>query len=519
MVNILSRAALAAFLVSAIQFAFAVPAFAGGPELVIYHTNDVHGYAFEERDGEGRLVRIGYDRLKAIVDQDPAPRKLLLDAGDVLHGQSFATAKRGELIGVVLSMAGYDALAVGNHDFDYGYLRLLDISNKYRLNFLAANITGKNGQPLLPPYLMRSWGDFKVGIFGLTTPMTKRATDPRNVADLDIKDPVAEAKAAVKSLKDEGADFIVAVTHVGSEAYCEPMSQLIAKSVPGIDVVIDGHSHSKISVPIERSDGSRSLVASTGSYFENIGRIEVDKSDGGGYSVSASLIPAASPEIESAVPDPAMRGAMDSLNAELASELNQVVMKAPFDIDGSRQTVRRSSTNFGRLLCASIRDATGADAAMLNGGSIRDSFAKGDVTKGQFISALPYGNYVYAITITGEDLLAALNYGLGQPGSGAFPQFWGMEVETSKREVSAPDGTKSEALAAKTVTVGGKPLDANMEYTLAITDFMHSGGDGYLMFEKYPYREFSTLENIFNAYMSKLDPAELQAVSDATVMR
>jgi 5'-nucleotidase len=180
--------------------------------------------------------------------------------------------------------------------------------------------------------------------------------------------------------------------------------------------------------------------------------------------------------------------------------------------------VRRSSTNLGRLVCAALVDATGADAALLNGGSFRDSIAAGEVTKGQFLTVFPYSNYVYLVDVSGEDLLAALRHGLGQPGAGAFPQFWGLEVETRMREATAPDGTKSEVPAPETVMIGGEPLDPKADYTVAINDFLYSGGDGYTMFGKYPYREFATLEEIFRAYMTEKDDTMLQAVSDANIL-
>jgi 2',3'-cyclic-nucleotide 2'-phosphodiesterase (5'-nucleotidase family) len=510
---------LAALLLAAAAFTSSAPAGAAGHDLVIYHTNDVHGYAFAERGPEGRLIRIGYDRLKALVDADPSPHKLLLDAGDVLHGQAFATARRGELMGVILSLAGYDALAAGNHDFDYGYKRLLEISARYRLNFLAANVLQKNRGAILPPYGLHWWSDLKVGIFGLTTPGTRTSTDPRNIAGLEINDPVEAAKAVVKRLQTEGADLIVAVTHMGSEPYCQPMSQTIAEQVPGIDIIIDGHSHSKVIIPLERGDGSHALVVSTGAYFENIGRITVDKNDSGGYSFAASLLAADSPEIEAITPDPAMAAALNLLKAELDTELSRVIMNIPFELDGSRQKVRYSSTNLGRLVCAALTDATGAEAALLNGGAFRGSISRGEVTKGQFLTVFPYGNYVYLLTVSGQDLLAALNHGLGLPGAGAFPQFWGLEVEAEKGELSDPNGGKREVLVPRSVTIGGKPLELEARYRLAVNDFIYAGGDGYTMFGKYPYQEFATLEEIFRAYMTEKDAATLQAVSDSQVLR
>ena len=478
-------------------------------DLVIFHTNDVHGYAFEEKNASGDLTRVGYDRLKAIADAEESPRKLLLDAGDVLHGQAFATARRGEMAAIILSMVGYDALAAGNHDFDYGQDRLLDLAGKYRLNFLAANVTraNKKGVSILPAYLVKNFGDMKVGIFGLSTPETPTTTDPRNVIGLQFTDPIASAKNMVKLLKGEGVDLIIAVTHMGSEPYCKPMSQTIAAEAPGIDLIIDGHSHSEAIINVKRRDGGETLVVSSGFYFQNLGRVDIDRKKGGGFTFSAQILPASS--LAAFDPDPAMREAMDVLKSELEKELEQVVMNLPFDLDGSREKVRSSSTNLGRVICASLVEATGADAAMLNSGSIRDSIASGDVTKGQMLSVLPYGNYVYLIEITGKDLLSALNHGLGQPGSGAFPQFWGMEVIAKETALTGTDGPKN-ALAADSVKIGGYPVKDDAKYVLAINDFMHSGGDNYEMLTKYEYREFATMEEIFRNFVTERDKSTLR---------
>ena len=492
-------------------FLFPVLAFGAIHDLVIYHTNDVHGYAFEARDRDEKLTNIGYDRLKAVIDADPSPHKLLLDAGDVLHGQSFATARRGELLAIVLSMMGYDALAVGNHDFDYGQERLYELVDKYRLNFLSANVVKKTGENILPPYLIRSWSDFKVGIFGLSTVETKTSTNPRNIEGLEIEDPIETSRKMVSQLKSEGADLIIAVMHIGSEAYCDPSSLTIAKEVSGIDVIIDGHSHSTLTERVERSDGSMAFVVSAGSSFRNLGKVMIDRKPDGGFTVSAETLPASSQQIEEVSPDPALNSAMTALKTELDKEMNVVVMTLPFDLDGARERIRSSSTNLGRILCAAFVEETGADAALLNGGSVRDSIPAGDVTKGELLSVLPYGNYVYTIDITGADLLDALNFGLKEPGDGAFPQFWGMEVEARALD--------NGGFVVESIMIGGKPLDPSGTYNLAINDFLHSGGDGYEMFNKYDYREFATLEEAFRHFVTAQDADALKAIADADVMK
>ena len=497
---------------TAFIFALLLPALSFGAvhSLVIYHTNDVHGYMFEARDSSGKLVNIGYDRLKAVVDADPSPHKLLLDAGDVLHGQSFATSKKGELAALLLSLAGFDALATGNHDFDYGQERLLELVDKYRLNFLSTNVVNESGSYFLPPYIVRSWSDLKVGIFGLATPETRTSTNPRNIEGLIIEDPIEVSRKMVAQLKSDGADLIIAVMHMGSEAYCEPSSLTIAKETPGLDIIIDGHSHSVLTQHVGRCDGSVALVASTGASFKNLGKVMIDRKPGGGFIISAQSLPASSPEIEAVTPDPAMQSAMKALKTEFDKEMGVVVMKAPFDMDGSRESVRSGSSNMGRIICAALVETTGADAAIMNGGSVRDSIPAGDVTKGELLSVLPYGNYAYTINISGHDLLEALNHGLSEIGNGAFPQFWGMEVTVRPEK---------NGYTVESMTIGGKPLDPNRTYSLVINDFLHSGGDGYVMFNKYDYREFETLEEAFRKFVTEKDAQSLETVSNTEVFK
>ncbi|MDR1035384.1 MAG: bifunctional metallophosphatase/5'-nucleotidase [Deltaproteobacteria bacterium] len=488
-------------------------------DLVIYHTNDVQGHAFEERDQDGKLIRIGYDRLKALVDGDATPNKLLLDAGDVLLGHSYSTARRGELVAEILSLVGYDAIAAGDQDFSYGSNRLHELSSKYRLPFLSANIVHQNSRKLLPAMTVRSFGDLKVGIFGLTTPETKISTNFINVAWLEVIDPVIEAKAVVERLQSEGVDVIVGVMHMGSMPYCNPMAQTVAEQVPGIDIVIDGHSHSTTVITVERSDGSRAIVTSAGSDFENVGKVTVDRDDKGKFSISATVLEASSPEVSGTDPDPAMRAAMNVLKSDLETEMNKVVMTVPFDMDGAIENVRQTSTNLGRLICAAIAHVAGSDIAFLNGGAIRESILQGPVTKGKILTSLPYVDFVYLTRVTGEELTAAVAHGLGLSGSGGFPQFWGMEVETETRETTAPDGTKGEMRVPKSVTVGGKPLDPKATYSVAINNFLYFGGDGYTMFGKQPYKDFGLVNDVFTKYLAEHDSETLRSVAETVVLR
>ena len=495
--------------------------FASGHDLVIYHTNDVHGYAFEEPNTGARLTRLGYDRLKAILESDKTRRKLLVDSGDTIHGQPFAIVRHGGFIASVLSLVGYDALAVGNHDFGYGYRRLKYLAEKYKLNFLAANVveTTPDGQTnfILPPYIIRTLYGLKIGIFALSTPETPKLTDLRNVAGLSFQEPTAVALEMVKQLKAEGAELIIALTHMGNESYNQPSSQSVAVKVSGMDLIVDGHSHSRLAQRVAGPDGWETLIVSTGSYFENLGRVYVDRKPEGGFSFRPEILPAAS--FEDIKPDAGLNKVLDSLRVELEAELGQVVMNIPFALDGSRDKVRSQSTSLGRVICAALLEATGAEVALINGGAIRGSFAPGAVTKGDLLAVLPYEHDINVLEISGVDLLATLNHGLARPGSGAFPQFGGLTVTAEEIIQTGQDGSKKKALEARSVLIGGQPLELGAKYRLATIDFLQRGGDGYEMLTKSDYREFGTLVEALKRFLTESNALRLKKISGAEVLQ
>lgn len=486
------------------------------PLLVILHTNDVHGYALEEKDAAGQLTHLGYARLKAYYDQVPARHKLLFDAGDVLHSQPFATARRGEFVARLLELLHYDALAVGNHDFDYGQARLMELRDTYHLPFIAANIVEReDGASLLPPFLVKDFGDIKVGVFGLTTPETPIKTSPGNVAAVAFDAPdalAARAREQVRLLKEkEHVDLVVAVTHLGTDALDEPNAQTIASQAPGIDLLIDGHSHSQVA-GLKVGD---TLIVSTGAFLENLGQVTVTRAAGGGLVLAPKLIPAA--EFASVQPDPAVAALSAQLSAALDKELSQVVAHTDVLLDGDREGVRFRSTNLGRIIGAALQSATGADVALVNGGSIRASIPVGDVTRGQMLAVLPYGNYALSVEMTGAELLAVLQEGLNQPGQGAYLQFHGPKITAAESKEYGADGALTRRLAIQSVDIGGRPLDPAATYTVAINEFMYSGGDGY-QFARYPAREYTTLEEIFSRFLTESSRETLEALTAENVL-
>jgi 2',3'-cyclic-nucleotide 2'-phosphodiesterase (5'-nucleotidase family) len=235
-----------------------------------------------------------------------------------------------------------------------------------------------------------------------------------------------------------------------------------------------------------------------------------------GYSFDARLMPAS--ESGRVKPSPELSFAMATLKAELSRELEVVTAYTPIFLNGDRTDVRHTSTNLGRLICASLIDGTSADVAILNGGTVRDSIPAGDITKGTLLTVLPYGNYVYTVEMTGRDIADALKHGLSQPGSGAFPQFYGMTVEAIKIENKLPDGSTAEGLAPAKVMIDGVPLDGAAKYKVAINDFMYHGGDSYDMFGKYPYDEFGVMEDMLRKFLSQAGEEAIKEIDQTSTL-
>jgi len=468
----------------------ALPAAAGAnpgeTTITVVHVNDVHSRV-EQTD-----ANIGYAKLAAFVKRlkTENPNTLLLDAGDTLHGQTIANLERGGSIVRMMNAVGFDAMVTGNHDYNYGYNRLLELAGETSFPVLAANVYKSDGTRLLEPYVVLNTGGVRVGVFGLATPETTYKTHPNNVAGLTFADPVEEAKKIVAELKGK-ADAVIALVHLGLDEASVDTSLKLAEEVPGIDLIVDGHSHTALPEGLEAGG---TLIVQTGEYSEHIGVVELTVGPSGAKARNARLIPAE--ETIDIEPDPAVLAVIEEVKAGQESLLSEIVGKSLVDLDGEREHVRTGETNLGNLIADAMLFETGADVALTNGGGIRASIPAGDITKGQVITVLPFGNYIRTKDITGAELLAALEHGVSawpEP-LGGFPHVAGL---TFKIDPGKPAGER-----VYDARVGGKPLDLEATYSLATNDFLAAGGDQYTMFMEQPVTgDFSSLEETVIRYL------------------
>jgi len=436
------------------------PALATAESLTILHVNDFHGALQPTRSGADRPEEGGAARLAALVKTERTPTTLFLAAGDLMQGTNLSNLFAGRPVIEAFNLMGLDATAVGNHEFDNGQTALSERAAEARFPFLAANIAG-NGP--WQPAVIRTVGSLRVAIFGLTTEETPVATHPRNVKGLVFNDAVATARRLVAELRPQ-ADLIVALTHLGVEE-----DEKLAAAVPGIDVIVGGHTHTKIEQP-EMIGGTLVLQAYERGVF--LGRLDLEVTDGKVTAHRYRLVPVTAAAGE----DPAVTALVAGYLQQLSGRMNEVVGTAAVDLEGGKDAMRTRETNLGDLVADMMREASGADVALINGGTIRAGVPAGPVTVGTIYNVLPFDNWLISFAITGKELRESLETGVSrvEVRDGGFPQVSGMSFTFNPK---APAGSRITA-----VSVGGAPLDETRRYVLATHDFLAAGGNGFTVF-------------------------------------
>ena len=428
--------------------------------LTIIHTNDQHG-------------RMGAAPYVAQLAKDTGGNVLILDAGDALHGQITANQSKGSSMVEIMNLTGYAAMAPGNHDFNYGFDRLLELSAMMDFPLLSANVKKANGENLLTPYEIITLDGLTVGLFGLTTPETLSKTDPRNVAGLTFADPATAATDMVGILQGKGCDVIIALTHLGVDNATAPSERSSALAqVAGIDLIIDGHSHTRL-------EGGQAvggaLLGQTGAYGENIGVITLTKS-GSAITKEAKLIAISGDEDDALATDAAVVTKVAELDASNDAMISRVVGHTPVLLQGERGFVRVGETNLANLISDSMRFATGADVAFLTGGNIRASIDAGDITVGDVLTTLPFSNLLMTVELKGADLLKVFEHGISN-----YPEAAASLIHISGAKFSFDPGAASGSRVTSATMADGSALDPGKVYTVATSEFLVAGGDGYDM--------------------------------------
>lgn len=453
--------------------------------LVILHTNDVHGRAVETLTEPAMgYARIAKARQRYI---ERGAQVLLLDAGDAVQGMPIVNLDQGMNAITFMNAAGYDAMTIGNHELDYGMDRLLQLKEAMTYPLLCANIVrDSDGElPFASNHIFEMEGGIKVGVFGLATPETMTKANPAYTLGYTIYQDQALydcAQKQVEQLKAQGASLIVCLGHLGVNEESAPnRSYDVIDHVTGIDLFIDGHSHTELG-----EMRGETLLVSTGCYGHNLGVVTLK--DG---KLDGSLIPAIDQDTE-------LAKQITSIDREITDRLSKPFAKTTVALNGAREDVRSKETNLGDFAADAIlwaaQNVTGrkVDMAISNGGDIRSSIPVGDICMLDMKTVFPYSNTLSIVEVKGAELLEIIEAAtFAAPDlAGAFPQVAGMRytVDTTKEYIKGEVYDHSTYYApAKPGTrvtineVGGAAFDPEKLYMVALSDYLASGGDTYVL--------------------------------------
>ncbi|MCL2042902.1 MAG: 5'-nucleotidase C-terminal domain-containing protein [Treponema sp.] len=433
-------------------------------KLTIIHINDTHGRTHAEPYISQMTKNFKLN----------GENVLVLDAGDRIHGQIAANLSQGESIAAIMNAAGYDAMVTGNHEFNFGVDRLIELSGMMNFPILAANIRNSNGERLFKPYEVFRLNGVTVGVFGIATPETITKSDPRTVAGLTFDDPVSSAAEMVEALKAEGCGIIIALVHLGDEnSTADGHRSDALAAVPGIDIIIDGHSHTF------HENGrvvGNTLIAQTGDHGRYIGVIEIT------YlrrvlSKTAGTIAVTEDEIESGlISDETVIKIITEEESKIESVTSAIIGYTPFFLEGEREAVRTRDTNMANILTDSMKHATGADISFMTGGNIRSSIPAGNITMGHVLTVLPFSNLLVTIELDGADILEVLEHGVSR-----YPEAAGQYIQVSGINVEFDPHAQPMSRVTSVIMADGSALDETKTYSAATIEFIAAGGDGYTM--------------------------------------
>jgi 2',3'-cyclic-nucleotide 2'-phosphodiesterase (5'-nucleotidase family) len=442
---------------------------------------------------------IGASRLSGYVSKLRAENRniLLIDAGDILHGQTIVTLSKGKVAAEVMNLVGYNYFVPGNHDFNYGYQRLLELTKSMKFDVLSANIVFLNGKFPFKRNDIIKIDDKKIGIFGLTTPETSIKTNPQNTKEIIFIDPIKAANKEIIELRKKDVDLIIAITHLGvdNESFGHRSYDLRDKTL-GIDLIIDGHSHTKL----KKIDQiiNRATIVSTGAYLEYVGIVDLSIIDG------AKII---NPEsihfdnFKSQKPDPVVERFVKKASSEVSHLLDKIVGRTQIYLEGKKSAVRTRETHLTKIITDAVKKETGADVVFLNGGSFRSSINPGNITMNDVVSVSPFSNFIVTKKIKGSKILQMLELGLGKypfP-TGGFPQIAGMQCFFDP-------GLEFDS-RVKVVKIDDVPMKCESEYIIATNDFISCGGDGYGMVKNCKeIKKYSELDGILARYFPIISP-------------
>lgn len=484
-------------------------------QLVILYDNDVHC-----------AVR-GYPALAGIRDslQRQGIPVAVVSSGDFSFGAPIGASSKGEYVMRMMNAVGYDAVCLGNHEFDYGMAQLRHLANMSYAPMICCNYKHIDSTAsVFLPYALRSIGGHTIAFVGMTTPTTISAAEPTTFQDLEGRyiytfssdNLVQEVQKNINSARAAGAEVVVVLSHMG-DSDSRPNSVQIISQLTGVDLVLDGHDHHVLPTKMVSDKNTKQVtLSSTGSQFKYIGMATLTFDSSALTNVSTRLIPTDS-LLRVGCVNRAVSDTLAVVQALFEAQGQTLVTKAPFPLIAEENAVRvcrLRETNLGDLIADAYRVQMNADVAIVNGGSIRANINPGDVTHNTLYAVLPFSNMPIAIKVKGQAIIDALETAVREypRAEGCFAQVSGLQftIDTTIEStvLLSPEGKFLQVKGARRVSnviVGSKPISPDDSYTIAGPEYLlRNGGDGFYFPEAEVVRQSSVTDlMLLEAYLQR----------------
>ncbi len=520
---------LARYFASAAVLALSAGAASADYTLHVLHINDLHSRiesinkydstcgAEDEAEGKcfGGIARVATKINELRGELSAAGENVIvLDAGDQFQGSLFYSTYKGAEVAEFMSKIGFDAMAVGNHEFDDGPEGLAGLIEKVEFPVISGNLDLSQSNLLnekVRDHVVLEVGGEKIGLVSVLATDTVETSSPGPA--VLFQDEIESLKADVAALEAEGVTKIIALTHVGYNK-----DQEIAAQVPGIDAVVGGHSHTYLSASdpnragayptwVDQGEGKMVPVVQAYAYSKYLGHLELTFDDAGNlkFADGDTLVLDAS-----VTPDPEIAARVAEMGAPIEELKAKIVAEATADIDGSRDTCRQVECAMGNLVADAMLDRVkdqGVSIAIQNGGGLRASIGAGEVSMGDVLTVLPFQNTLSTFEAKGSTVVKALENGASQleDGAGRFAQVAGLKYTLDS--TAAPGSRISEVM----VMDGGAwvPIDPEKVYGVVTNNYVRQGGDGYKMFDAEGMNAYDygpDLADVTAEYMAKVGP-------------
>jgi 2',3'-cyclic-nucleotide 2'-phosphodiesterase (5'-nucleotidase family) len=438
--------------------------------LNIIYTNDIHGTILPIEDkkkfpaGEGLG---GVSCMATVIrklKEETEGNNLLLDGGDFAQGSYESSLTRGKTMIEVMNNLGYDAIEIGNHEFDWSRKALEDMVGESKCPVLGGNVINEHERLLngIVPYTIKEVNGLKVGIIGIITPETKEIASPKNVEGLEFLNQKETVEKYISELRGKGVDLITVLSHCGDKE-----DEKLAKEVRGIDIIVGGHSHTAMEEAKKIND---TIIVQSGSHSKFVGnlQINIDSQSKKILSCNNKLIAVTNQTI---TPDPQVEKIIAPVVEEGGKKKSEVMGITEVALTHDRSRVTESI--MGNVLTDSMREATGAVVAVMNSGGIRSQIKKGQITFGDLYRVLPFDDVIVSMDLTGNDIKALMENSASRIKGNLHIS--GMTVDI--------DPLKASGERVSNIKIQGKPLDYNSTYRMATGDFLARGGDWYDTFK------------------------------------